>query len=175
MVKASNLFGAFFRQERQRLGLSLWKVAVASSTHLRNIQRIESGERQPGVGVALRLVDALGIRHGLFFRNLVEQYPDDFPHSVSPLDRPKIIYSAPVVTAGMKNAYGPLLAQARTQAHVSQTAMAKAVGYNLRNISLVESGQQEPAIITSIALVMATGEDIERFFTQLNLSRASTQ
>ncbi|WP_165079091.1 MULTISPECIES: helix-turn-helix transcriptional regulator [unclassified Desulfovibrio] len=46
--------------------------------------------------------------------------------------------------------------------------MARAAGYNLRNMSVVEKGLQEPGIMTALALVMTTGVDVEEFFRTLH-------
>ena len=69
---------------------------------------------------------------------------------------------------GMKSFFAPLLAQARLAVGMSQTAMAKSAGYNLRNVNAVEKGQQEPGVTSALALVAATGVDIRDFFDQLH-------
>ncbi|MGE4310355.1 helix-turn-helix transcriptional regulator [Desulfovibrio sp.] len=45
----------------------------------------------------------------------------------------------------MKSFFGPLLAQARLAVGMSQTAMAKSAGYDLRNINAVEKGKKSLA------------------------------
>ncbi|HZF61354.1 MAG TPA: hypothetical protein VEZ52_07000 [Desulfovibrio sp.] len=49
-----------------------------------------------------------------------------------------------------------------------QAAMAKRAGYNLRNVNAVEKGQQEPGVISALALVAETGVYIHEFFDQLH-------
>ena len=51
---------------------------------------------------------------------------------------------------------------------VSQTAMAKQAGYNLRNVNAVEKGRQEPGVVSALCLVAATGADIRSFFHHLH-------
>lgn len=60
-----------------------------------------------------------------------------------------------------------MLLQARTAGRVSQTTMAKAVGYNLRNFNGVEKGRQYTGIMTALALVLATGVEVRDFFNEL--------
>ena len=74
----------------------------------------------------------------------------------------------------LKSIFGPLLAQARLAVGMSQTAMAKSAGYNnLRNVNAVEKGQQEPGVMSALALVAATGVDIREFFDQLHHASAA--
>ena len=74
---------------------------------------------------------------------------------------------------GLKSIFGPLLTQARLAVGMSQTAMAKSAGYNLRNVNAVEKGQQEPGVMSALALVAATGVDIRGFFDQLHQTSAA--
>ena len=78
-----------------------------------------------------------------------------------------ISYEMPQRKEGQKSLFGLFLVQARVATAVSQTAMAKAAGYNLRNINGVENGKQDPGIMTALALVKTTGVDIGNFFNSL--------
>lgn len=160
-------FGAAFLQARVSKALSQWTVATRLNYHLRNIQRIEKGEQQPGIMLALRLVAAVDADVGDFFERLhretmgVEQratidagggfemcLPDRLPE--------------------VKCLFGPLFQTARLYGQVSQTAIAKRAGYSLRNINAVEKGQQEPGVMVALAMVGATGVDVRSFFAGLH-------
>lgn len=69
-----------------------------------------------------------------------------------------------------RSLFGHFLVQARVAAGMSQTAMARSANYSLRNINAVEKGQQDPGIVTALALVMSTGADVRGFFAALHES-----
>src|SRR3954463_15457048 len=54
-------FGEIFRRLRQEAGLSQAGLASAAGVHARQINRYESGDQQPALGVAHRLAQALGV------------------------------------------------------------------------------------------------------------------
>ena len=166
MQDSGCVFGIFFRQVREAKGVSLWQAALKMAYHIRNLQRIERGRTQPGVNLALRLLDATGIEPGTFMQEFVAAHADALPASISPKGRVTVTYEKP--REGPKSLFGPLLAQARLAGAISQTAMAKAAGYTLSNINAVEKGRQEPGIMTALALVMTTGVDVREFFTTLH-------
>lgn len=167
MEKLTALFGKEFKLARQALKISQWKVVHKTGDYLANIQRIEKGLTQPGVSTAFRLLEALGLLPGDFLANLAAKYRDSLPASISPLPQTEIFYELPQVSEMSKSLFGPFLRQARTAACISQTAMAKAASYNLRNINAVEKGTQTPGIMTAMALVLATGVDTREFFNRL--------
>ena len=137
--------------------------------HTRNIQRIEDGSRQPGVLLALRMVVAVDAEPGDFFETLFEEsFGEACDEVLSPPQRVSVTYQPLGAVEGLKSIFGPLLAQARLAVGMSQTAMAKSAGYNLRNVNAVEKGQQEPGVMSALALVAATGVDIREFFDQLH-------
>ena len=158
-----------FRQEREQKEISQWTVSVRLQHHTRNIQRIEGGLRQPGVLLALRMVAAVGTDPGEFFEALSPKIARErYDGLLSPTKRVRVTYQPPEATEGLKSLFGPLLVQARQAVGMSQTAMAKYAGYNLRNINAVEKGKQEPGVMSALALVTATGVDIREFFVQLH-------
>lgn len=159
-------FGPAFRRERMEHGVSQWTVATRLRYHLRNIQRIEGGTQQPGVLLAVRLVVAVEANPGDFFQDLSEEVVGDMPGGKISVSCAPVLYRRPEPAEGVKCFFGPLLAQARLAGAVSQTAMAKLAGYNLRNVNAVEKGRQEPGIIPALRLVAATGADIRCFFNQ---------
>ena len=54
-------FGEIIRRLRQEAGLSQAGLASAAGVHARQINRYESGDQQPALGVAQRLAQALGV------------------------------------------------------------------------------------------------------------------
>ncbi|MBB5144328.1 helix-turn-helix domain-containing protein [Desulfovibrio intestinalis] len=137
--------------------------------HIRNLQRIEGGIRQPGVMLALRMVVGVRAVPGDFFQRLLEA---DITRSLCLAEQQyepvPVMYHHPEVEEDIKCLFGPLLAQARVAGGVSQTAMAKTAKYNLRNVNAVEKGRQEPGVMSALALVAATGVGIRDFFNSLS-------
>ena len=169
MQKATCFFGNQFREWRLAADISLWGLALKMSYHIRNLQRIEKGEQQPGVNLALRLLNAIGADPGAFMQKLADQCQGSLPPSLSPLWHVTISYEMPQRKEGQKSLLGLFLGQVRVATAVSQTAMARAAGYNLRNINGVESGKQDPGIMTALALVKTTGVNVADFFHSLYL------
>lgn len=174
MQKSTCFFGNLFREWRLSADISLWGLALKMSYHIRNLQRIEKGEQQPGVNLALRLLNAIGAEPRAFMQRLADECQDSLPQSLSPLGHVTISYEMPQRKEGQKSLFGLFLVQARVATAVSQTAMAKAAGYNLRNINGVENGKQDPGIMTALALVKTTGVDIGNFFNSLYLCWSET-
>lgn len=173
MQEYTRFFGLELRRLRLEKEISLWNLALKIPYHLRNIQRIEKGDSHPGITLAFRLLDALETSPGIFFNAVIAKYDKFLPQSISPLRRVAVNYQAAAImgAGGQKSVFGHLLAQARTSARITQTAMARAAGYNLRNINAVEKGKQEPGIMTALALVMTTGVDAGQFFDTLRALR----
>lgn len=167
MEKPACLFGASFRLEREKKGISFWDVVYRAAYYPANVKRIEDGKLQPGIQLAFRLLDAIGVEPGGFMAALACEHAALLPQSLSGMSKVVVEYVIPVLRKGQKSLFGPLLAQARLAGAVSQTAMAKAAKYSLRNINTVESGRQEPGIMTALALVMTTGVDVREFFNTL--------
>lgn len=168
MEKPACLFGASFRREREKKGFSFWDLVYRAAYYPANIKRIEEGRLQPGVHIAFRLLNAIGAEPGGFMAALAREHAAHLPQSRSGMGSVAVSYTLPPMQEGQKSLFGPLLAQARLAAAVSQTAMARAAGYNLRNMSVVERGLQEPGVMTALALVMTTGVDVEEFFRTLH-------
>lgn len=167
MKKSACFFGDNFKYARLRQGVSQWQIVHRTGNYLANIQRIEKGIIQPGITMAFKLLDTIKVTPGEFLLGIAGNYKEELAHSVSPLREVNVRYLKPVLSEDQKFFFGPLLFQARSAARVSQTAMAKATGYNLRNINTVEKGKQEPGIITALSLVLSTGVDIKEFFNTL--------
>ena len=72
MDKEKNIFGALLRDARKKNGLSQRDVAIKAGQNVRSIQKIESGEREPRVFLAVRLAMASGMEPGEFFAALAD-------------------------------------------------------------------------------------------------------
>lgn len=166
MQEKSCQFGKSFLDLRLKTAASQWTVAMRMQYHVRNIQRIEKGEYQPGVMLAVRMVAALEADIGLFFDELytrINPEPD--------LGKSKRLWTgkslAEMDIANVKCPFGVLFKQIRLENEISQSAVAKKVGYSLRNMNAVESGKQEPGVMTALNMVGAIDADICQFFNTL--------
>lgn len=169
MEKPACAFGALFRQERLAREISLWQVVHRMRYYLANIQRIEAGKQHPGVHLACRLLDAIGKDPGDFMLELARGQAGRLPEGS--LRSPLVVnYAPPPPGECPRSLFGHFLVQARVAADMSQTAMARAACYSLRNINAVEKGLQDPAIMTALALVMSTGAEVRAFFAALHVS-----
>ena len=141
---------------------------MRTASHIRNIQRIERGERQPGIMLALRLVAATDANAGEFFALLASSLA---PQAHTTTMGENVSHALPkyekVQIEGVKCLFGPLLHQVRLAASLSQAEMAQKVQYNLRNMGAVEKGIQEPGVMVALSMVMATGTDVKTFFNTL--------
>lgn len=72
MDKVQNLFGSLLREARKKNGVSQRHLAEKTGQNIRSIQKIENGEREPRVYLALRLAEASGMTAGEFFTQLAE-------------------------------------------------------------------------------------------------------
>lgn len=72
MDKRKNPFGELLRNARKKNGLSQRDVAVRAGQNVRSIQKIENGEREPRVLLAVRLAVASGMELGEFFTTLAD-------------------------------------------------------------------------------------------------------
>lgn len=128
---------------------------------------------QPGVSMAIRLVAASGADVGNFFQKLAEDNAlltlPDVPGSrgmtCSESDFIKGIH-LPIekLPKGTRSVFGAMFKEIRLHYGVTQKIVAEKAQYNLRNILNVESGNQEPGIMTALALVCATGMNVIEFF-----------
>lgn len=72
MDNEKNLFGMLLREARKKNGFSQRYLAEKTGQNIRSIQKIENGEREPRVFLALRLAEASGMAPGEFFTALAE-------------------------------------------------------------------------------------------------------
>lgn len=68
-------FGPRVRRKRRERGMTLEVLAAAAGTSAAHLSRLESGERQPSLDVALRLAFALGVPSSEFFDEPGEPEP----------------------------------------------------------------------------------------------------
>ena len=163
------MFGPMLREARKRCGMPIWRVAATAPHHQGNLQRIERGITEPRVGLALRLLMAIGVDTGSFMENLAikagwRQHPGE-SHP------PRADANAVVVRIADSKEdvipFGPLLRRTRLVYGQSQKHLAEQAGYTVRNLINVENGRQEPGIMTALKLVCTTGCDVASFFNEL--------
>ena len=69
-------FGARLKQLREAAGLTVYALAKRAGLAQINIHRIESGERDPAWGTAVKLADALGVSDVICIPSLEDNYPN---------------------------------------------------------------------------------------------------
>ena len=173
-------FGPALRRYRETQGLSQWDLAVAVNYHVRNLQRIEAGQHEPGIMLALGLLSVLEVDSGDVFFELMSQIPS--PLNVESCDDCVPIATPPALSIQGVNAvmkavpvpFGTLLKHYRVQLGISQRALANMANYNLRNMAKVEKGEQEPGVMMALRLVCGLGEqNVREFFNILVMYRKS--
>lgn len=164
-------FGIYLREERRRRGILLWKFAASIPHPQSNIQRMERGKAEPRLGLAVRMVNALGVNVGEFMADLLqkqgwgaspyaqhlEQPQDSFPMQAQPENQAEISNTPAVI-------FGLLLKEARLARNLNQMKIAEAANYTMRSLISVEKGRQEPMIANALRLVWATGSEPVSFF-----------
>lgn len=168
-------FGAFLREERRRRGILLWKFAASIPFPQSNIQRMERGNAEPRVGLAVRMVNALGVNVGEFMAAfMLEQgwgaSPVEQARAHSP-GSPQLALSAEnmsTISGSPAAVFGFLLKQTRLANNLNQMKLAETSGYTVRSLISVEKGRQEPIITNALRLVWATGCDPVDFFNAFN-------
>ena len=162
-------YGPLLREYRQKHGISLWNLAIRVPYRQGNLQRIERGITEPRVGLAMRLLMAIGVDTGNFMLNLAinaglridagetrtRRTEGDGIENLLPEHRQNAAY------------FGYLLRKTRLIYGQSQKNLAEEAGYTVRNLINVENGRQEPGIMTALKLVCATGCDVAWFFNEL--------
>ena len=169
-------FGQYIIALRENAGLSQWQLSVLTEFNVTNLRKIEKGKTQPGVMLAVRLVAATGADVGEFFQYLAEsegllQTLDGSPRSGSVLVQTPGGRKMPPGSdpASAKGIFGQLFKEARVRSQVTQKVVAEKAQYNLRNLLEVEKEEQEPGVMTALAMVCAVGVDIRSFFGDLYL------
>lgn len=160
-------FGTVFVRARTERNITQWHVAASAGYHVTNLSKVEKGLYQPGVNLALRLVQALGVDAGIFFETLWLETIHANLEVSQDLETRSCVDFAPFSVEEIRCPFGVLLLQARLETGVSQKIIAEAAAYNLRNMGKVEKGEQEPGVMTALAMVDATGCDVRGFWTKL--------
>ena len=169
-------FGSLLLSYREKARLTQSRLGILAELHATHLRMIEKGKVQPSVGQAVRLVSKLTPDVGKFFQELAEQE--------GLLVLPDVQGGAGMAEAGndlikglhlplakseteARSIFGLMFKEVRLHYGITQKAVAEKARYNLRNLLNVESGSQEPGIITALAMVCATGADVEAFFEKL--------
>lgn len=176
MEKQAYPFGRLLTFQRKNVAnMPQWLLAARCEIVASNLRKIEKGETQPGVMLAVRLLAATGADVGEYFRQLAEeegllalgdsqtgqaqeQMPCELFQRIEQIH--KTMRSVPCP-------FGPLLKEVRVFYGVSQKNVAEKAGYHLRNMLEVEKGEREPGVMTALAMVAATGCDVGMFFERL--------
>lgn len=172
MEKKHCPFGHVFREQRVIQGISLWNLALAIPYRQGNIQRIERGLHEPRLGLAMRMLSAIGVDAGLVLEELAraegllpgkeepagETGPKPFHARMSDSEKSGDTEVHP---------FGGLLRECRLEHGKSQKLVAESAGYTLRNLINVEKGTQEPGVMLALRLVIASGGDPKIFFGSL--------
>lgn len=133
-----------------------------------NLSKVEKGYHQPGIGLAVKLVEATGANVGLFFEELWLDTAPKMPDlKLCCSQGVNFVLTLPPLS-GVRCIFGPLFLQARQQTGVTQRIIADFVGYSLRNMGKIEKGQQEPGVMIALGMIGATGVDIRSFFSTLH-------
>lgn len=179
-------FGIYLRNERKRRGVLLWKFAASIPFPQSNVQRMESGNAEPRIGLAVRMVHALGANVGEFMTAfMLEQRWGSSPVELSLEASSDALQPPPPNFAGNMSGsssspaviFGLLLKQARLANNLNQAQIAEAASYTVRSLISVEKGRQEPMITNALRLVWSTGCDPVNFFnvfSELYLTAADT-
>lgn len=169
-------FGPALVESRNSYGISQSRLSILAACNVTNLRKIEKGTMQPGVSMAVRLVAAIGTDVGDFFQKLAEDnlsipLPDVPGSGGMPKEKDSFIKGLLLPEERereSKSIFGLMFKEVRVHYGVTQKVAAESAGYNLRNLHSVESGSQEPGIMTALALVSATGANVESFFDRLH-------
>lgn len=162
-------FGQLIRLERERKNIPLWKLAATIPFPQSNVNRIELGQTEPRIGLAMRILYALGVQAGDFMQNLAIQIKL-LPDKAMDGRRPEIPFFELEneilcrVAATPAAIFGALLKQARIANKKTQLQVAETAGYTTRSLILVEQGKQEPGLVSAMKLVVATDASVNNFF-----------
>ncbi len=156
-------FGLAFANRRKELGISLWQLCLALRYQPRNFQRIEAGQQEPRLSLALRMLRGLNIGFGPFLSGLASSTGIE-------TNRASHVHTLDIALTGNENlptVFGLLFKTARQQMGLTQQDIADKMDYHIRNLTKIENGLQEPRIITALNLISSTGYSIETFFNRL--------
>jgi len=177
--KNSNIscpFGPALVEVRKLHNISQSGLSILAKFNVTNLRKIEKGVMQPGVSIAVRLVAATGADVGNFFQGFAEDNglipSSGVPGSGNAAESVSALIKGLQLPTEkrheIKSIFGLLFKKVRLYYGVTQKVVAGSAQYNLRNLLNVENGQQEPGIMTALAMVCATGVDVKAFFGKLH-------
>ena len=162
-------FGLYLKAVRTAPSIDMpqWLLAAKCEIVATNLRKIELGQTQPGVMLAIRLLHAVGVDVGESLFRLAKQeqlISDGYPAKIP------FKFTDENILAGQSDLcpFGPLYKEVRLCTETSQKNAAEFAKYNLRNMLEVEAGRREPGVMTALSLVCATGCDISIFFDELS-------
>lgn len=172
MEKHFSSFGNLLASMRKNVAkMPQWRFAAKCEIAAPNLRKIEKGETQPGVMLAVRLLAATGADVGECFRQLAEEEEllalANGVSKLSPEEAAKLdsrLKELTETTNTVPCPFGLLFREVRTAYGISQKTVAEKANYNLRNMLEVENGRREPGVMTALAMVCATGCDVGWFF-----------
>lgn len=162
------------REERLKRQFPLWKFAARVPYPVSNITKIEKGLTEPRIGIALKMLVALGVDAGKFMQALAEsqdwgeyETPEGIVGLQMGVTDGKCQSEEPPLEGGIKESYGAFLRQARLCARLTQVEVAARAGYTTRSLIAVENDKQEPMVMRGLQLVWVTGTRPRSFFGYL--------
>ena len=168
MEKATCPFGPHLFALRKSKNISQWQLAVLSQYNVTNLRKIEKGLTQPGIMLAMRLVALTGADVALFFEDLARAVVPPSPPEKEGVAASKGTSLSDdfsgIFSSQVRCLFGPFFKMVRLQRQISQKIVSDAAGCDLRNMLNVESGQQEPGIMTALSMVIALGVNVGDFF-----------
>ena len=173
-------FGVALVKLRKEKGLSQSRLNILGELNVTSLRKIEKGQMQPGISIAVRLVIATGADIGDFFKQLAESenliVPIKNSDKTCKLSESEqienLIENIPTKDLSeVKSLFGVLFSEFRRQCKVSQKTVAELAQYNLRNILNVENGTQDTGVMHALAMTSAVAQKsditIDVFFRAL--------
>ena len=175
-------FGIALVKLRKEKGLSQSRLNILGELNVTSLRKIEKGQMQPGISIAVRLVIATGADIGDFFTQLAESEnlmaPIASSHETCKMSEVEQIESltANILTKDLstvKSLFGLLFSEFRRACKVSQKTVAEFAKYDLRNILNIENGTQDTGVMHALAMTSAVAQKsdikIDVFFRALQV------
>lgn len=146
----------------------MWNLAIRIPYRQANIQRIERGLHEPRVGLAIQMLNALGVDAGCVLNELAVREGLIHGHvkQIEWIDWKKLqldVFQMEIV-GNARSPFGLFLRASRVASGRTQKAVAENAGYALRNLANVEKGIQDPGVFLALRLVLAACGDPRAFF-----------
>lgn len=153
---------------RKNAELSQWQLAVRADCNVTHVRRVEKGDTNPGIMLAIRLVSALNLPVGEFFKELAHKANLNGNIVEVPKKKCNIFIPIPsmeISPTHVKFLFGLFFKESRVSLGIMQKHIIECAHYTQRNMIKVEKGEQEPAVMTAVAMVCALGIDLELFLS----------